>query len=126
MAWYQPFTKGGLYGTSSLFPNGFGNGEAGQRFWDQNPAGAFTRYLAERGFDMNSRRGQWASNQLGDLKNAYTAALGDNPELSFYGPKKSFLNTVDLNSAWLDKSFQERGETPSLFATRARMLPRGQ
>lgn len=122
--YYQ--NRSSLYGNSKLFPNGFGNNAAGQRFWDQNQAGAFTRWLSEKGVNQHSKFGQWAGNQQGDIQKGYIAALGDNPELSFYGPQNSYLNTIDLQAQYRALPFQQRGDQPSLYATRARRLPRGQ
>jgi hypothetical protein len=75
---------------------------------------------------MNTAKGRWAQGQFGDIRNAFAAAQGDNPEMMFYGPKNSFLNTVNLEAAWRNLSSQAKGLDVGRFATRARMLPRGQ
>jgi len=122
--YYNP--TNGVYGTSPAFGPGFAHSDVGQRYWENNPQGAFTRWLAEKGVGQFTNFGKWAQGQYGDIRSGYQASLGDNPEMTFYGQPNSYLTSVNLADTWRSLPFQQRGAFPSLYATRARFLPRGQ
>lgn len=122
--YYQSKLPG--YGKSNLFGNSFSNTPVGQQFLDNQPSGSFTRWLTEKGVPQHTKFGQWANSQYSDLRSGFSAAQADNPELSFYGPKQSYLNTIDLKGIYDNMSFGQKGLNPGLYAPRARMLPRGQ
>ncbi len=116
--YYDPgSTYGGQYG-----PGGWSSTQTGQYYLEQNPEAAFTRWLAENGYRDFTAQGEFARQQYGKVRTGYEAALGSNPNLSF----RDYLSQTgpSLGQQFARLTPEQRGENQSLFAPRARYIPR--
>lgn len=118
---YNYYNPNSYYGGTQK-PGEFGNSEVGKYYLENNKEAAFTRYLADNGYRDFTGRGEFARQQYGKMTTGYEAALATNPNLSFRG-------YLDQTGHQLGEQFQrltpeQRGEKPSVYAPRARYIPR--
>ena len=119
--YYNPYNAYG--GTQWGYnPGDFATSPLGNQYLEGNHDAAFTRYLAQLGYQPNTNLGEYARQQFGRVDDAYKAALGTNPFLTF----QSYLSGLNnqIGTQFNDMTAQQRGENPNLVGNRARTIPR--
>ena len=120
--YYNPYSTygGDAYGYTT--PGAFSSSPLGNQYLEDNHDAAFTRALANWGYAPNTNQGEWGRNQFGRIDDAYKAALGTNPFLTF----QNYLSGVNgnLQNQWAGMTYQQRGENPGQFGIRSRTIPR--
>jgi len=119
--YYQPYNT---YGSQQY---GYGLGDFAQtplggQYLEDNHDAAFTRYLANMGYNPTTNQGDFARQQFGKVDDAFKAAQATNPFLKF----TDYLNGVNgqIQNQWNSMTYQQRGENPGMFGIRARTIPR--
>ena len=118
---YNYFNPRSTYGGSYL-PGKFASTGVGDYYLEQNQEASFTRWLAENGYRDFTAPGEFARQQYGKVRTGYEAALGTNPDLKF----RDYLNQTgpSLRNQYQRLTPEQRGENPSIYAPRARYIPR--
>jgi len=116
--YYDPNKSYGVWGNGSVQFDQTTLGDFYQN--DVNPEGAFTRWLAEKGYGGFDNRADFGRAQYGRLVNSYGAAKTKNPDLKW----TEFLPTIDLENVYQQFSPDQRNENPSNYAGRMRWQQR--
>jgi hypothetical protein len=123
--------SGGFYNPYNTYGGqqyGYGLGQFAQtplggQYLEDNQDAAFTRFLANMGYDPSTNLGDYARQQFGKIGDAFKAAQATNPFLKF----TDYLDQngdQTIRNQFQSLTYQQRGENPGQFGIRARTIPR--
>ena len=79
----------------------------GQEYGEDNPEAEYTNFLGAQGAGGQDRFGNWARSLYGQMRNAYSAAVQRNPELTW----RRYLKTIDgsLQNLYASQTPDQKG-----------------
>ena len=97
-----------------------------KKYYDpNNPGAVFEAFLGGRGYGGFDARSQFANSLYNRAQRGYSAAVRNNPALDFERYLNRQLGGGKIESLFRSLSPTQRGENPSLYAPRVRMVRRG-
>lgn len=119
---YNYYDPSSSYGGTRYGQGEFAQTPIGKNYLEADQEASFTRWLADNGYRDFTGEGEFARQQFGRMRTGYDAAVATNPELSF----QNYLGQTggQLANQYTRLTPDQRGEKPSMYAPRARYIPR--
>ena len=115
------YDSGSLYGgTDNLYTSPFVRDYLSQ----QTPTGEYERFLTDQGYGGFNRRDLFARSQAGRANAGFQAATLTNPFLTYRDYLNQNLGPGFFDSVWRGLTPSQRGENPSLWSGRSRIIGR--
>jgi len=115
------YTPGGGYGADQNWMD-----TPIRRQMDQfAPQGVYEAWLGNKGLGGFDAQGQFARGLYNRFGTGYMAAQRENPELSFERYLRGQTKARSIENMWAGLSPGQRGENPSLYAPRTRIIRQG-
>lgn len=88
----------------------------------QIPQGVYQSFLAGQGLGGFGREGQFAQQLYGKTQAGYQAALRENPTLLYHDYLGQQFGSHAIHNMWAGLAPEQRGERPSLWGSRNRVI----